>query len=538
MPTLKASRHGVAKIKQARNEKGWGWSMEEDDSCLLQASALLEPDTHWFPGGPYAIGISEPTWKRFLAGKHPINAAAFKAYCKVLGLNWEEVVDRTSPAIANTHQDWEEEIDVGVFFGRTTELALLDPWIVTERCRLVALLGMGGIGKTALGVKLAKQIQGAFESLIWRSLRNAPPVQEILADLIEFLSDGRDTNLAKTVNGQVSQLIEHLRTKRCLLLLDDVETVLDSGKLAGQYRDGYQDYGKLIKRVGEERHQSCLVLISREKPIEIAALAGAALSVRSMKLKGLPSQDAKKLLEAIGFSNLPPGWEELIQRYRGNPLALKIMANTIQEIFNGNIPQFLEQTTFFIGDILPSLLRQQFERLSSLEREVMYWLSLEDQSISLTELKSDMRFSVSSSTELIAALASLKRRSLLEEETGVEGREGFFTIQPVLRKYVTNQLIEQVAQDIVDLIETQSINKLGLLRGLNLVQEQEPGNVQESQIHLSLMRILEKLSMILTSANSLHKQLNEVLLILNEKSPQIIGYAQSNILNLLQVIEN
>jgi len=34
---------------------------------------------------------------------------------------------------------------------------------VQERCRLVAVLGMGGIGKTALCVKLAKQIKDKFE---------------------------------------------------------------------------------------------------------------------------------------------------------------------------------------------------------------------------------------------------------------------------------------------------------------------------------------------------------------------------------------
>jgi MinD superfamily P-loop ATPase len=33
---------------------------------------------------------------------------------------------------------------------------------------------MGGIGKTALSVKLAKEIQSEFEYVLWKSLRNAP----------------------------------------------------------------------------------------------------------------------------------------------------------------------------------------------------------------------------------------------------------------------------------------------------------------------------------------------------------------------------
>ncbi len=267
MPTLKASRLGIARIKQARKEKGWTLY---DPRWLIEASKVLEPNTNWELKEELFRGISEGTWKRWGQGKS-INAPAFKAYCEVLGLNWEEIVEHQSSTIANTHQDWGEAIDISTFYGRTVELAELEHWIVTDRCRIVAILGMGGIGKTSLSVKLAEQIQPSFEYLIWRSLRNAPPVQELLADLIEFLSDGQETELQGTVEGRVSGLIEYLRKHRCLLLLDDVEIVLRSGGLAGQYREGYQGYGELISRVGQERHQSCLVLTTREKPIEIAS---------------------------------------------------------------------------------------------------------------------------------------------------------------------------------------------------------------------------------------------------------------------------
>ena len=48
---------------------------------------------------------------------------------------------------------------------------------------------MGGIGKTALSVRLGEQVQDEFEVLVWRSLRNAPPVEELLRDVIGVLSD-------------------------------------------------------------------------------------------------------------------------------------------------------------------------------------------------------------------------------------------------------------------------------------------------------------------------------------------------------------
>nr|WP_052325900.1 NB-ARC domain-containing protein [Hassalia byssoidea] len=75
--------------------------------------------------------------------------------------------------------DWGEAIDVSIFYGRTDELTKLQQWIEQDKCRLITLLGMGGIGKTALSVKLAQLVQEGFEFVIWQSLRNSPPPPHI-----------------------------------------------------------------------------------------------------------------------------------------------------------------------------------------------------------------------------------------------------------------------------------------------------------------------------------------------------------------------
>ena len=175
------------------------------------------------------------------------------------------------------------------FRGRQFDLEILQTWIVDDRCRLVALLGMGGIGKTALSVKLVQQIRDCFEVVIWRSLRNAPPLIELLADLIQFLSDGRENmaSLLEAIASIISRLLDYLRSHRCLLVLDNAETILLGGSYAGRYRVGYEDYGELFQQIGEVCHSSCLVLTSRERPQEIASLSGEMLPVRCWQLKGL-----------------------------------------------------------------------------------------------------------------------------------------------------------------------------------------------------------------------------------------------------------
>jgi DNA-binding SARP family transcriptional activator len=74
-------------------------------------------------------------------------------------------------------QDWGEAIDVSVFYSRETELATLQQGIVQDRYRLILLLGMGGIGKTALSVKLAQTVQcWPIWCRFYRANRTAKPI--------------------------------------------------------------------------------------------------------------------------------------------------------------------------------------------------------------------------------------------------------------------------------------------------------------------------------------------------------------------------
>ena len=323
--------------------------------------------------------------------------------------------------------------DVAVFYGREKELETLQQWILADRCRLVALLGIGGIGKTVVAAKLTDKIQKQFEAVVWRSLQKAPPIQSLLSDWLSILTHQPLENESISLDRQISKFMECLRRHRCLLILEDGQGIFKSGDLAGQYQTGCESYGELFERVATEPHQSCLVLTSWEKPKDIAALEGLTQPVRSLKLVGL-GEEARSLLTERDLTD-EKLWDHLIRSYRGNPLALKIIANTIKDLFGGSVAEFLGQNTLFLGDF-SHLLYQQFRRLSDPEKAILVWLATEGQPTTLSQLRQGIN-SEEPWSELLQALESLGRRSLIEKV--VIDNKTLWTLQPTVMKYVQSQ---------------------------------------------------------------------------------------------------
>ncbi|MBD2158552.1 NB-ARC domain-containing protein [Leptolyngbya sp. FACHB-16] len=324
--------------------------------------------------------------------------------------------------------------DVGVFYGRTEELSTLRSWILQDQCRLVILYGLGGIGKTALAAKLVESIQNQFEVVVWRSLRSPSSMNGMLTDLLTSLDPG--CSIPDSQDSQVLQLMEYLHKHRCLLVFEDIQLLLQSGELAGQYQPGYEAYGDILRRIGHEAHQSCVMLTGWEKPRELSLMEGLNRPVRSLKLEGL-GRAARQIFEEKGLDE-EELWDKVIRLYLGNPLALYIIANTIQDLFGGCVSEFLGQNTVFFGDFTHHLHRQ-FNRLSPLEQSILIWLAQELHPITLAQLREDMQTDAPWS-ELLQALESLNRRSLIEKLKS-EG-ETLFTLQPMIMRYIQRQHVK------------------------------------------------------------------------------------------------
>ncbi|MBW4619092.1 MAG: NACHT domain-containing protein [Cyanosarcina radialis HA8281-LM2] len=405
--------------------------------------------------------------------------------------------------------DWGEAPDVSAFYGRTVELATLEQWVRFDRCRLVALLGMGGIGKTTLALKLAQQVAGEFEYVIWRSLRNAPPLENLLAELVQFLSHQQSTQ------ARIGELLHCLRASRCLLILDNLETILESGR-TGVYRPDYEGYGELLRALAETAHSSSIIVTSREKPAEIATFEGAELAVRSLPLKG-SEEAAMALVEAKGLVGSAIEKQQLGDRYGNSPLALKIVATSIQDLFDGQVREFLEQDTAVFNGVR-RLLDRQFQRLSAVEQSIMYWLAIDREWTTVDELYEDM-VPVVSKAKILEALEALIWRSLLERQAGS------YTQQPVVMEYVSERLIDRVADELMS-------QEFSLFVSHALLKTTVKDYIRESQDRLILQPIADRFRANFSSTSALDRQIKGLIEVLRTSDIPLTGYGGGNAINL------
>ncbi len=305
---------------------------------------------------------------------------------------------------------------------RASEISTLKQWILESNIHLITIYGLSRIGKSTLACQLIQEIKREFDYIFWKSLHHIPQLSTLKTELKEFFSQSQATPL--------STIIDYFRTYRCLVILDDVENIFQSGELAGNYLADYKNYGRFFKQIASLSHQSCLILISWEKSREIPILETENKPIKTLHLKGLEQEEATKILTPKKFTD-EEKLSELISIYQGHPTWLNIIAATIMEFYNGRVSQFLdEQNEIYLGDLEP-ILESHVERLSPLEKKVTYWLATQNEPVNISQRPTNTELSKS---EFLQAIQSLCRRSLVEKKE-LEN-QSVFHLNPVFKQYI------------------------------------------------------------------------------------------------------
>ena len=521
-------------------------------------SAAIEFSTAFYD----ALGAGESVEFAFALGCNAIQLAGIPEHLTPQLLTRSTQVPPSTvtggPAIPqpSSREDWDGAPSVSLLYGREADAEVLRSWILGESCRVVLITGLGGVGKTDLATcvgrggnrsegtsaTLVAGIQGHFDAVMWRSLLNAPPPEDLFSDMLGFLSEHR-RSARHSPQQQIEDVLGCLQERHCLVILDNVEAILRPGDPNMRYRQGFEAYGTFFEQVAKSTHRSCLLLTSREKPRAIADLEGARKPVRSLALTGIGKAESQSLFEQIAsFSGTAADWERIVSLYNGNPLALELAARHIDQVFGGDLAAFLGAGQPVFAD-LEQLLDWHIDRLSKEEVELVYWLAIERDPVNLVTLYDDL-ISPVSRKNMTSTLQGLQRRIPLERSGSAH-----FTLQPVLLEHVTARLVSEIVAGFERAIPAvmrgggrpsaksprAALNALQAFNNYSLIKATSKENVRVSQRRLILGPVAERLA-------AVHgRELNAVFEALlgawrREKSGEF-GYAVGNLINLLSYLD-
>jgi WD40 repeat protein len=360
-----------------------------------------------------------------------------------------------------------------------------------------------------------------FEVVIWRSLRDVPTCEALLDSCLQVLAPQALSDVSASPERRQDLLLECLRSRRVLLVHDNLESFLEEGEDSGHMRAGYEGFVRVLRRVAETEHRSCLLLTSREKPSDLVPLEGSRAPVRALRLARLDADACRQLLAEKGVAGSTSEQMRLVEAYAGNPLALKIVARTIVEIFDGQIAPLLEQGEVVFGGVR-ALLDEQYARLSAVEQSVLLWLAILREPVNLQELLAVLGAPLPRS-QVLEAVDSLRRRSLIERCQ----RQGSFTLQSVVMEYVAVRLIAEVTSEI----QQGRCSRL-VEHGLELAPCKE--YVRQIQQRLLVAPILAGLRSSYPLRTALEEQLLALLVQQRERADDAQGYGPANLLALLR----
>lgn len=286
------------------------------------------------------------------------------------------------------------------FQNRQAETAQLASFLQDEALRAMAVVGRGGVGKSALVCRLLRALEGgqlpdgggplAVDGIVYLSAARAfhrltlPDLYDGLTRLLpeaqrqalDLLYKNPQTTPQATAEALAAAFTDGL----VVVLLDNFEDVVDSA--SGEIRDAELD-AALKTLLLTSPHRIKLILTTRQSPAALAQ-AQPALFRRLDLDRGLDSPYAENILRAmdadgkVGLRDAPDALlAEARERTRGNPRALEHLFGILSADRDTRLEDILAKTRRYLPEQIEKVLvGEAFGRLDPLARQVMQALAI------------------------------------------------------------------------------------------------------------------------------------------------------------------
>ncbi|MDE5122417.1 MAG: phosphorylase, partial [Trichodesmium sp. St19_bin1] len=222
---------------------------------------------------------------------------------------------------------------------------------VKGSCRLLILVGMTGIGKTALGERLAVELEDWFFDWNYYLQENFEYEEQtsdfgsVAVRLLEKCGEVVTPDDRKDTQRLMYRLVRHLQENRYLIQLDSLNNILQGNEEEGWSNFKDEWWVKFITTwLNVDTCESCLILTSQDLPAQIPSVGTRSQNFwLCQPLSGLEKLEQLALFKKGGLdvseaAEGTPYLEKIGKAYEGHPLALRVIAGEIvNRPFNGNV---------------------------------------------------------------------------------------------------------------------------------------------------------------------------------------------------------
>ncbi|MFZ4641085.1 MAG: AAA family ATPase [Nodosilinea sp.] len=413
-------------------------------------------------------------------------------------------------------------LDETELWGRQADCQRLIQWVRGDRCRLILLWGLPGVGKTALAIYLAQTLKADFDRVGYLLLSDQATDTLVLQALTNWFRSGQDPSPQPDPAIDTPQwIVDQCGQRPCLIVIDQMERLFAPQQLAGTYRAGQERMSALLQQLATSQHQSCILCVSQEKPEDLAHWLGPR--VRDYHLQGWTDEAVKGFLDQRGeVSGNRQDWVTFNHRYGGTPLALKGIASSLQDLYQGQLHLFLKQTETSLCDRADRALQTLMDRLTSEEEELLYWLAQAQLPLTLARLKQEMPAYPGT-----AVVQSLMARSLCQVRVDPTLEDTVINLPGPVAWRAMGQLQTLLKQEL----ETE---QLDWFHRLPLVTMAAPEALQAYQQEMLFQPLIKGLEQSLASASDRQQKCQRLHQALRPLALVKPGYGPANLIRLHQ----